>query len=174
MNIYLRILWIMASLIYTHGTLASIEITGGEIRFSGRMVAQPCVVDGVSKDFNIDMGHTSIYELGRNDGKGKPVSFDIVLNCSSTVNNAVKVYFTGKEETVSPGGIAVSGEAAGIALHLMNKDETAININDTSSLIPLVVGQNVLPFWVYVQALTNVKATPGDYTANTTFSLRYD
>ncbi|WP_336768930.1 fimbrial protein [Pantoea endophytica] len=174
MTISRRIFWILAALIYTQGTQASIEITGGEIRFSGRMVAQPCVVDGVSKDFNVDMGHTSTHELKRNDGKSKPVSFDIVLNCSSTVNKAVKVYFAGKEETNSPGGIAIIGEAAGIALHLMNKDETAININDASSSIPLAVGQNVLPFLVYVQALSNVKVTPGDYTANATFSLRYD
>ncbi|MHC9060919.1 fimbrial protein [Pantoea sp. y20] len=164
----------MASLLYTQSALSSIEITGGEVRFLGRMVAQPCMVDGGSKDLNVDMGHTSTYDLGRNDGRGKPVPFYIILNCSSAVNNVVKVSFAGKEETVSPGGIAIDGEAAGIALHLMNKDETAININDASSSIPLVVGQNMLPFLVYVQALSGVKVTPGDYKANATFSLLYD
>lgn len=174
MTISRRIFWVMAALIYTQGAQASIDVTGGEIRFSGRMVAQPCLVDGVSKDFDVDMGHTSTYELKRNDGKGKPVPFDIVLNCSSATNNIVRVYFAGKEEAASPGGITVSGEATGIALHLMNKDETAISINGLSSSIPLAVGRNVLPFMVYVQALSNVKVTPGDYTANATFSLRYD
>jgi len=174
MTISRRIFWVLAALIFTQGAQASIDVTGGEVLFSGRMVAQPCLVDGVSKDFNVDMGYTSTYELKRNDGKGKPVPFDIVLNCSSATNNAVKVYFAGKEEAASPGGIMVSGEAAGIALHLMNKDETAITINDFSSSIPLVVGQNVLPFLVYVRGLSNMKVTPGDFTANATFSLRYD
>ncbi|HHB1427579.1 TPA: fimbrial protein [Serratia odorifera] len=152
---------------------ADIVSEGGEVKFHGRLVAQPCVI--VTDAIEVAMEPLSAKELELNGGKGPPKTFNIALTqCSTNVLSSVVVLFEGKEDGLLSGRLETTGKAKGIALRLLNgKDGSVIDINQPAKSLALQDGDNLLPFAVYVEAQKTVPVEGGDFAANASFKLSY-
>lgn len=167
--------WLLLAAAGIGASHAEVEFIGGDIHFTGRLVAQPCIVDPESQDFSVELGQSSIQTIQQNGGKGPAVPFSIQLHqCNSKVAKSVTVTFKGVEDSQLAGGLQTSGSASGIALRLLTgADETVIDVNQPAPESPLVAGDNSLNFKVRVETLPESPVEAGDFTASATFALSY-
>lgn len=155
--------------------------TGDDISytFTGKFMLSnsPCKLDPQTTDLTVDFQSVIEKDLYLyNRTKSIPLTINLT-GCDTTVNNQVTFTFKGTESTKSPGLLAVTGGATGIAVGLEYQDGTAMPINKASSEITLAGGNNSITFLAYVigepDAIQQQSITPGAFSVTATFEMSY-
>jgi major type 1 subunit fimbrin (pilin) len=156
------------------GSVLAIDSVGGEVTFFGRLVPQPCTVNPESLDMTVPLEPVNVKTLVANGGKGADNAFSIGLSgCKTSVKDTVRVMFNGQVDPDMAGLLQTTGTAKGVALRLLNKDLSNLDINTQSLPITLVDGSNALNFFVRVETNDASKVVGGPYEASATFTLSY-
>lgn len=150
------------------------------LRFSGQLVAQPCIIAPGNESVGIDLNSfigKSFYLQARSGSQ----SFSVILSeCDLSVGKTVRVSFKGNESLALPGLLALDAgsKASGIAIGLETANGTPLPLGKETAEYPLKQGENRIDFKAYVQgepdAITNKSITPGPFTATVTFYLNYE
>jgi type 1 fimbria pilin len=157
---------------------SSQDLLGGYVHFYGRIIAQPCSVSLDSLDMRVDMNVIDVKTLYAN-GHSEPVPFFIRLTgCKAAVFKSVRTKFSGSKDVILPGTLAVGGAAKGIALQLLDRDATRLQLDELSRAVPLHEQELVLEFAAqidgYPERITSYSIVVGEFNAVTTFTLQYD
>ncbi|WP_337263555.1 MULTISPECIES: fimbrial protein [unclassified Serratia (in: enterobacteria)] len=150
-----------------------------EIDFFGTVVNRPCSIEPQSVDQLVDMGTIVIKTLYRYEHT-PPVPFSIKLtDCKTSVFNAVTVTFSGTEDPILPGKLAINNGANGAAIALFDSKGASIHLNQPTEAIALQTGAGAttLSFSAYVQghpsAINKKTITEGEFSSVANFVLTY-
>lgn len=153
------------------------------VRLYGTLISEACVIKPGDETVNVDFETIPDKTFYAGAGRTTSTQFEIRLSdCDITINNSVKVTFSGNENQAMAGqgflAISPASQAAGIAIGLENADGSQLRINQSSNTISLNSGDNALKFSAYVQgeptAIANRSITRGNFTATATFLLNYE
>lgn len=150
------------------------------IKYTGSLVAEPCVIEPGDEDIVLDFGTIIDKYLYLNSRtQGKP--FEIRLNeCDLSIGKTVSVTFLGTESSELPGLLAVdsASEAKGIAIGIETKASKPLAFNKESDKVLLQAGSNQIEFKAYVRgepaSIKNKSITRGPFQAIATFRLEYE
>lgn len=150
------------------------------LRFSGQLVAQPCIIDQAddSRNLNFDsVIEKSLYM----DGRSYSRPFSLLLSeCDISIGKNVRISFNGNKSLALPNLLAVTegGKTSGIAVGLETADGSALPLGKKTSDYQLKEGRNEIFFKAYIQAEPDAIAKKnivlGPFTAVATFYLEYD
>ncbi len=177
MSFRIRLIFLTLLSIGSFSGLVNAELVRNDIYFKGYVVNQPCKISQGYEDISVDLGVISTKELYAN-GQSKPVNFDIELSdCNPNIYHTVKVKFTGNEESKLPGHLRITGDVSGIAITLMDSDDTFLPLSQASKGTQLQVGVVPLHFSARVTALVDAvhdrSLAAGDFAATANFVLSY-
>ncbi|MFJ3164497.1 fimbrial protein [Serratia sp. CY54717] len=149
------------------------------ITISGNVRENTCMIATESKEFTVDLMDNAAKQFNTVSATTPTVPFRIVLSsCSSTVT-AVKVGFSGTQDSENNNLLKIDGgasAAAGMAVQILNSQQAMLPINAPSSSIAwtlLTPGQtNTLGFYARLMA-TRVPVTAGHVNASATFTLEF-
>lgn len=150
------------------------------LRFSGQLVAQPCIIDegNESRELNFD---TVIEKFLYIHGRSNSRSFSLLLSeCDLSVGKTVRISFDGVRSLALPNLLAVTegGETSGIAIGLETSDGSPLPLGKETSDYQLKAGSNEIFFKAYVQAepeaINNKNIVLGPFKAVATFYLEYE
>ena len=147
------------------------------LHFSGTLTSAPCGLDPLTPDLSVDFDmimEPDLYAYARTKG----VPFTITLtDCDLSIASKASITFKGTESTELPGLLAVTGEAAGIAIGVETEDGIAVPFNKPTPEHVLNSGDNTFTLMAYIQGepthLRQETITPGNFTAVSTFMLAY-
>ncbi len=150
------------------------------LRFSGALVAEPCVIPPGQETIALDFGGVVdkyLYQYQRTPG----LAFEIALaDCDLALGKTVSVTLLGSESQALPGLLALApgSGAAGIAIGLETPAGAALPINRAGDKITLRPGANAVRLRAYVRAepgaLANKTLEYGAFGAVATFNLSYE
>ncbi|ELF6832527.1 type 1 fimbrial protein [Vibrio cholerae] len=149
----------------------------GVVNFTGAIIDSPCSISPESMDQTINMGLIS-NDLLERQGETPLLPFNIHLeSCSTETAKAATIIFSGISDGVDKKHLAISGTGKGAAIALVNKqDNSEIELGTKTKAISLVEGDNVLQF--AAKLVSNLKAeekaTAGEFTATTNFTISYE
>jgi len=150
------------------------------MKFSGTLVAEPCVIPAGEENIPLDFGSViEKYLYANQRSKSQPFTIHLA-ECDPAVASTVSVTFSGTEDTNLPGFLALDpgSSAAGVAIGLETESGEALPLNQRSAVSELVSGDNFLNWEAYVQgepdALSGKSITSGEFMATATFSLDYE
>ncbi|WP_421105898.1 fimbrial protein [Serratia marcescens] len=146
------------------------------LKYTGSLVAEPCVIEPGDEEIRLDFGaiiDKYLYLNTRTQSK----SFEIRLSeCDLSIGKTVKVMFQGTESIELPGLLAV--DRKGIAIGLETLEAKPLPINKESDEYPLHAGNSLIALKAYVQgeprAITDKTIARGPFSAVATFSLEYE
>ncbi|WP_085841586.1 fimbrial protein [Enterobacter asburiae] len=145
-----------------------------DLQFKGVLISDPCTVDTGSEEQIIEMG-TIAAKTFINHQRSAPKDFRISLkDCDLSLGNTVSVTFEGKEDDEQPGTFAVTGDAAGIAIALEERDGKPIKPGNELKPAQLNQGETVLSYIAYVQGLDFSKVKEGAFESKAIFFLAYE
>lgn len=149
-----------------------------EIAFFGTVVTRPCTIEPQSAEQSVDMGTVIVKYIYRNQHT-VPVPFAINLtDCKTSVFKSVKVTFTGIEDQVLPGKLAINDGKNGVAIALFDSKGDEILLGEPTKATQLDNGSNVLQFNAYVEghpsAIQNRRITEGSFSSVANFLLAYE
>lgn len=158
----------------THAFAADSTIT-----ISGYVRDNACAVAVGSKDFTVDLMMNAAKQFSAVGATTPLVPFSIALSpCGSSVT-AVKVGFSGVQDSDNGDLLKIDGgsaAASGMAVQILNSQQTMLPINEPSSSVvwtPLRPGQaNMLSYYARLMA-TRVPVTAGHVYATATFTLEF-
>ncbi|EKS6740499.1 fimbrial protein [Enterobacter ludwigii] len=150
------------------------------LKYTGSLVAEPCVIEPGYEDIVLDFGSIIDRYLYLNTRTlSKP--FEIRLaDCDLSIGKTVSVTFRGAESVELPGllGVDSSSEAKGIAIGLETTEAKPLAFNKESDKFTLQAGNSRIALKAYVQgepaALRNKSITRGPFSAVATFRLEYE
>ncbi|MBH3259021.1 fimbrial protein [Serratia marcescens] len=150
------------------------------LKFSGALVAEPCVIPPGQETVELSFGSVVDKYLYLNQRTpGAP--FDITLaDCDLSLGKTVRVTLTGSESMALPGLLALTSgsQAEGIAIGLETPEGKAVPINRSGDKFSLVSGVNSIRLLAYVRgepgAIANKTIGRGAFSAVATFSLEYE
>lgn len=150
------------------------------MRLHGALVAEPCVIppgdETVVLDFDTVIDKY-LYLNTRTPGKAFALH---LAECDLSLGKTVKVTFSGTENSVLPGMLALDGgsQANGIAIGMETPEGQPLPVNKAGQAQALVSGTNILTIQAYVQgepdALAKQTIARGPFSATATFSLEYE
>ncbi|EMM5417978.1 fimbrial protein [Citrobacter amalonaticus] len=157
------------------------ELLGGDLSFTGVVMAYPCSIAPDSERVPVDFGKVSTKSLYIN-GKTVPVPFTIKLeDCTPSVFNSVTVTFSGIANGNLADRLAISatspGNAGGVGIGLLEEDDTPVRLNVATR--PAAINDTILRlnFQAFVEAepdaLANGTLTTGPFTATANYTLNY-
>ena len=150
------------------------------LRFSGQLVAQPCIIDEGSESRELNFNSViekSLYVYGRS--YSRPFSL-LLSECDLSVGKNVRISFDGQRSLALPDLLAITegGETSGIAVGLETADGSPLALGKKTSDYQLKAGSNEIFFQAYIQAepeaLTKKNIVLGPFTAVATFYLEYE
>lgn len=152
----------------------------GTVTFTGSIISAPCSIAPGEENQEVPMGQISNITLD-NGGESSAQPFQIKLeNCNLQGDNQVSVTFNGTEAGTNTGYLAITGDAKGAAVKLMNTSGSVIKVNSPTTQ-NYVEGDNSLKFrasLIGLQAVDKdgkaVAVTPGQFQAVTNFTLAYN
>lgn len=174
------------SLLFASPVFAADE-GSGEIHFKGKVIEAPCEIHPDDLDMNIDLGEVTTSHINReHHSEKKPVNIRLI-NCdiagwddgNGGVVSKVGVTFdsTAKTTGATPLLSNISaGEATGVGVRLMNKDESFVTLGTEAPTIDLLASstEQTLNFFAWMEQMDNaVSVTAGAVTANATYVLDY-
>ncbi|MGQ6230873.1 fimbrial protein [Serratia sp. IR-2025] len=177
----MRIRTMTCALLLSCGAQAmAAEVPSVSINYSGSLVAEPCVILPGDEEIQLDFGTVIdkyLYLNTRTLGQ----QFEIRLaECDISLGKTVKVTFSGTENTVLPGLLAIDAGsgAKGIAIGLETLEAKPLPLNKPSDDYVLQEGNSRIALKAYVQgelqAITNRTIGYGPFSAVATFSLEYE
>ncbi|HGM6909399.1 TPA: fimbrial protein [Serratia marcescens] len=150
------------------------------LRFSGALVAEPCVIPPGQETIALDFGNVVDKYLYLNQ-RTPGVPFAITLaDCDLSLGKTVTVTLSGKESAALPGLLApaAGSQAAGIAIGLESAAGEALPVNRPGGKVSLASGSNNIRLQAYVQgepdAIAKKALVRGTFDAVATFTLEYN
>ena len=179
-----RITMIFACLLTTFAPApvwALLDVIGGDLSFTGVVMAYPCSIAPESERVPVDFGEVSTKSLYIN-GKTTPIPFTIKLqDCTPNVFNTVTVTFSGDPNGNLADRLAISatspGNAGGVGIGLLEEDDTPVRLNVATR--PAAIADTILRlnFQAFVEAepdaLANGTLSTGPFTATANYTLNY-
>lgn len=165
--------------LFTISGVMSSHVLATDMKFSGALVAEPCVIAPGKENIILNVGNLAdkyLYHNARSPHK----SFVIELTgCTPTVGQSVAITFTGIENAELDGLLAIdpASTASGIAIGMETENGIPLKINTISNKTRLVNGNNNIPLRAYVQAepsALNNNIGYGTFSATARFSLTYN
>ncbi|MFG5895202.1 fimbrial protein [Escherichia coli] len=149
------------SLLFTAPVYAADE-GSGEIHFKGEVIEAPCEIHQDDIDKEVELGQVTTSHINQShhsdavavtfDSSAKTTGADPILNNTST------------------------GEATGVGVRLMNKDQSNIVLGTATPDIDLAPtsSEQTLNFFAWMEQIDQATpVTPGAVTANATYVLDY-
>lgn len=153
---------------------------GDNVRLHGALVAEPCVIPPGEEEIALNFGSIIDKYLYQNSRTiGQPFTIHLT-DCDQSLGQTVKVSFTGTENAVLPGLLAIDGSsgASGIAIGLETERAVPLPLNKASGTYPLQSGDNLIGLKAFVQgepaAIANRTIDLGAFSAVATFNLEYE
>lgn len=163
------------------GLLFSTSIMAETVEFEGTLVEDACEVYPGDESIELDFGTVVDKYLYLNTRTHSQPFTIRLINCDLVLGREVKVTFSGIENTVLSGLLAIdaASQASGIAIGLETENGTALPINTGNYTQNLHAGNgNNLNFKAYVQgeplALQMKTIGRGEFLATATFELNYE
>ncbi|WON78397.1 fimbrial protein [Serratia sp. UGAL515B_01] len=149
-----------------------------ELKVYGDLVSEPCEVNLKTSELLVEfysIASRSFYLYPRSN----PQRFEIALeNCDIDLAKTVSVSFSGDEDPLQPGLLAVTGKAEGIAIGLETEQGEQLEINRGKARFTLQKGSTLLNLRAYLQAskenIEKHTIKEGEFNAVATFNLTYD
>lgn len=142
--------------------------------------AQPCVIPPGEENITLDFGSVvtkDLYAYTRT--VSRPFSIHLT-KCNTQIAKAVKVTFSGTENSALPGLLALDAgsEGKGIAIGLETEAGVAQKLNQSSQAYTLMDGDNRINMRAYAQIEPDADAKralhEGAFTATAVFKLDYE
>ena len=160
-------------------TCANVFAADSTITISGNIRDNACTVSPGSKEFTVDLMDNAAKQLNSVGATTPMVPFQIILStCGSSVT-AVKVGFTGTQDSYNDTLLKINDgtdAAAGMGIEILSNDQQAIPINATSASllwISLSPGKdNVINFYARLKA-TKVPVKAGHIYGTAIFTLEF-
>ncbi|HGM5966640.1 MULTISPECIES: fimbrial protein [Serratia] len=157
--------------------LSSLAYAADNLRFSGALVAEPCVIPPGQETIALDFGSVVdkyLYTHQRTPG----MPFEINLaECDLSLGKTVTLTLRGQESLALPGLLAPENRNRGIAIGLETPAGDALAINHPSGQFRLSAGRTAIELRAYVQAepamIADKKLERGAFNAIATFNLEY-
>ncbi|MFG1174702.1 fimbrial protein [Erwiniaceae bacterium CAU 1747] len=150
------------------------------LRFTGQLVAQPCIVASGNESMEVNF-HSVFKKTLYKQGRSSSQSFKVLLSeCDLSLGKTVRVSFDGRRSLALPGLLALNMDSAasGIAIGIETADGTPIPLGEKTSSYPLKEGGNEIDFKAYIQAepdaISKENITVGLFNATLTFYLDYE
>lgn len=150
------------------------------VKFSGTLVAEPCVVPPGEENVQLDFG-TVVDKYLYANGRTHSQPFTIHLTeCDPSIAGAVSTTFSGTPSAKLPGLLALDAGsgATGVAIGLETQDGRPLPLEQVSPVTPLSAGETQLVYQAYVQgepdAIANKTIGRGAFTATANFTLVYE
>lgn len=150
-----------------------------DIRFTGALVAEPCVIEEGDDALELDFGNIIDRELYINHRSiTKPFTLNLI-GCSNDTAKTVSITFSGKESDQLAGFLATNpgGGASGIAIGMETLSGQPVLINKTAPPVSIETGRTLILIRAFIQgepsAIRDRKITQGAFSAIATFSLNY-
>lgn len=144
------------------------------IKYSGTLIAEPCMVETGSKAQTVDFGAISNKTfISHNRTLAEPFSIRL-LKCDLTAGNNVRVTFNGPEASDQPGAFLVTGEAQGVAIVIEDSSGNDVKPGVAIKPAPLTGEETLLDYRAYVQSKAASAVTEGAFEAIVSFTLEYD
>lgn len=162
-------------------TTKMVGLIGGDLKFTGKVVALPCDVAPGDEQVPVDFKQIALKDLV-NDKTTKPVPFTIhLLNCNAVVFESVTISFSGNESAKLPNRLMItpegSGDMSAIGVGLQLKDGSPVTLKQASPAVELSQGSMHLDFFAFVEADTDeIKSGNvafGPFTSVAHYTLSY-
>lgn len=156
-------------------------LIGGELKFHGRVVVQPCSIAPGDERLLVDFKKLSTRDLYINK-QSLPVGFTLhLINCNTTVYKTLTVTFSGDRSQALPASLRVrnnvSGESAGIAIDLLQESGEPVTLDEPTPAKDLTSGSMQLDFQARVrvepEALQQHSLQLGAFTSTASYTLNY-
>lgn len=172
-----------AALLGPVAAFAAGDMGQGTITFTGSVTEAPCSISAADSNLAIDLGQISKKVLSGTGKFGTPVPVEIHLaGCNfeeDTTSHALKlskVNVTFPGQTSTTGMIPNAGDATGVAIQMMNADNTtAVNFGTTGSVATQMHqgNGNMLSLFARIANTGATAATAGSVSAKVTYMLDY-
>ncbi|CUJ54679.1 fimbrial protein [Achromobacter xylosoxidans] len=171
-----------AALLGPVAAFAAGDMGQGTITFTGSVTEAPCSISAADSNLAIDLGQISKKVLSGTGKFGTPVPVEIHLaGCNfeeDTTTKALKlskVNITFPGQTSTAGMIPNTGDATGVAIQMMNADNTtAVNFGTGSAGTQMHQGNgNMLSLFARIANTGATAATAGSVAAKVTYMLDY-
>ncbi|WP_238876772.1 fimbrial protein [Achromobacter xylosoxidans] len=171
-----------AALLGPVAAFAAGDMGQGTITFTGSVTEAPCSISAADSNLAIDLGQISKKVLSGTGKFGTPVPVEIHLaGCNfeeDTTTKALKlskVNITFPGQTSTTGMIPNTGDATGVAIQMMNADNTtAVNFATGSAGTQMHQGNgNMLSLFARIANTGATAATAGSVAAKVTYMLDY-
>ena len=171
-----------AALLGPVAAFAAGDMGQGTITFTGSVTEAPCSISAADSNLAIDLGQISKKVLSGTGKFGTPVPVEIHLaGCNfaedptSKALQLAKVNVTFPGQTSTTGMIPNTGDATGVAIQMMNADNTtAVNFATGSAGTQMHQGNgNMLSLFARIANTGAAGATAGSVAAKVTYMLDY-
>ncbi|MTC59815.1 fimbrial protein [Providencia rustigianii] len=169
------------------GNLAAVatmpaQAAQNNMKIKGTLVNAPCVVLPENSKVEVDFGDIRLLDIYEPGFQFPNESFTLVLSdCDLTIAQKLKVKFSGTENLLLPGSLALTGSDLnpGLGIFIELTDGTPMKINQFSSLMPISkAGKNELQFNSFIKATSDVvnnkQVKVGKISATATFIFEYE
>lgn len=144
------------------------------INFTGTIKPAACVVD--NSENQVMLGNAGTAKFSAPGDTSPPVAFFISITCPQILPNYITVTFTGTASS-DPRYLAlddVSGGASGVAIRLIEKNDSLLSLNETSEIIMIQSGHIALPFSAqYVSLVHRSQIKAGVASGTAQFTINY-
>lgn len=159
----------------------------GEIHFKGEVIEAPCEISQNDIDKQVELGQVSTNHINQAH-HSDAIAVDIhLIHCDLENSNngsggkisKVSVTFDSSAKTTNADPIlsnTSTGEASGVGVRLMNKNQSNITLGTATPDIELIPAstEQTLNFFAWMEQLDQATpVTPGAVTANATYVLEY-
>lgn len=150
-----------------------------KVQFSGNLVTEPCVIPVGEESITLDFGTVIAKSLYTNQRSlSQPFSIHLA-QCDQSIASTVSVTFHGAKSASLPGLLALDTDssAAGISIGIEQENGELQPLDQASTAITLLSGDNLLKWRAFVQgnpkAIAKENITPGEFNATAIFKLSY-
>lgn len=171
-----------AALLGPVAAFAAGDMGQGTITFTGSVTEAPCSISAADSNLAIDLGQISKKVLSGTGKFGTPVPVEIHLagcvfeeDATTKALKLSKVNITFPGQTSTTGMIPNTGDATGVAIQMMNADNTtAVNFGTGSAGTQMHQGNgNMLSLFARIANTGATAATAGSVAAKVTYMLDY-
>ncbi|MEX3098861.1 fimbrial protein [Serratia ureilytica] len=162
------------------GISASISAAEDNVKFSGTLVAEPCIIPPGEENVPLDFGTVvEKYLYANQRTHSQPFTIHLT-ECNPDIASSVSVTFSGTPSASLPGLLALdaSSGAMGVAIGLETQDGQPLPLEQAAPATALSAGENQLVYQAYVQgepgAIAARNIGQGAFTATATFNLSYE
>ena len=157
-------------------------VAGGEnVKFSGTLVALPCTIPDSDRAIRVPMGTINAHDLYLHQAMPRIPFILHLQDCDTRIAGRVSVTFSGAEDAVLPGYLAIDDGlpgASGIAIGLEGAGGAQIKVNQATASYALLSGNNELGFQAFIagepEAVKERSIQTGNFSAAAVLEVSYE